>query len=188
MTTSADHDLDAPLIIRRSRLKIVLGLAFGVLGVSVMMTCARGSPASPPPFFPAIFLVICLTLSVIELVDRRPRLVIERDGLRWPTAFGPLVRAAWDDVQIARIREDLRNHGSSWLELTLAPGAGDRREISIKLDRLTLEGDEIQAAIRARAPHLFPRHDDTPASVGDDASQADQRTRARITAEGGTRS
>jgi len=150
------HDLDTPLLVRRSRRQVVAGLIFGIVGVAAITAFARGSMQIPALLMGLVFLAVCLVLTVIELVDRRPRLILEREKLQWLPALGPMAWTAWPNIRSARISDTPYHSSTCWLELTLVSASGREREISVKLDRLTLDGDEVLEAIRVRAPHLRP--------------------------------
>ena len=160
MTALEGPDLDTPLVVRRSHLQVLAGLALAVVAVTLLIAFTQGSMRGHVMVLGTIFLTICTITSLIDLLDRRPRIILERKGLHWRSAFKPLVWTAWSDVRSARLQHANRSHGLSWLRLTLASDAGDTRDVTIKLDRTTLDGDEVRDAIRARAPHLFLDADD----------------------------
>ena len=162
MTAPESLDLDTPLVVRRSRSQVASGLVFGIVCAGLVVMFAPGSMRAPAFLMGGIFLAVCSILTLIELVDRHPRLILERDKLHWAPALGPMAWTAWRNIRAARIEDTGRRHGVCWLKLILVSPSGREREITVKLDRLTLDGDEVLEAIHIRAPHLRPNPDARP--------------------------
>jgi len=156
MTQLEAPNPDAPLVIRRSRAQVLAGFGFGVVGVVLMVAFTHGPLRERTAWLGGAFLALCLIPTVIELLDRQPRLILERGRIGWRRFLAPMAWASWREVEAVRVEEAVRHHALSWLHLTLTPAPDRSRKVVVKLDRLALDGDEVLEAIRQRAPHLRP--------------------------------
>jgi hypothetical protein len=88
--------------------------------------------------------------AVADTLDRRRRLVLDHDGIRWRSGFLGLARgdAAWSELRAATHKTVRRRPDRLRLEFT------DRRPVSIPVDGLTVAGEDLPRLIRAVAPHV----------------------------------
>jgi hypothetical protein len=106
-----------------------------------------------------------LALMGWPMLDRRPRIVVTPEGLKWRKGHdSALWFLAWSEILIAETGPGDED-GPPLLRLTLAPrpalevvasGSGGRH-VEIPLDDLDLPVRRLKVAIHRAAPHLFTR-------------------------------
>lgn len=142
-----------PYVVRPSNWKNWISTAvFGVGGLVMLMF------ASPVLREVGIWLLgagvaISCACNLLGALDRRARLVLDHDGLRWrPHLWTPLRFTPWSQVRTVGHRDHPRKHDDGWLELDLDGAPGGR--ISIRISGQNAWGEDLPDMIRALAPHV----------------------------------
>jgi hypothetical protein len=144
-----------PLVVRPSRWKpwASTGL-FCVATTAMVWFFHPGALALLMPF-----LALTCLATLLGGFDRRPRLILERDGLKWRESLrAPLVFTPWEQVSAAGHELDLRarfSHDNGWLLLAFAPrDAALPAAARIRIRGQNVWGEDLPDLIRALAPHV----------------------------------
>ena len=149
-----------PLAVRPSIWKAWAGTGlFCVFGAAIAFFAHRDLLVVALPFLA----LVCLA-TLVRTLDRRPRLILERDGVRWRESPGrPLVFTPWEQVSCATHEQNLRtgpNHDAGWLHLAFAPPPGGSPDAAppapakIWIHGQTVWGEDLPDLIRSLAPHV----------------------------------
>jgi len=142
-----------PLAVRPSRLKPWIGFGFAVVFVVGMFLVGSETLKPAAMLLGGAFLLIVALVSLVGMLDRRPRLVLDHDGLHWRTNPGkPLRFTPWSQLRSVGYRADLRHHDTGWLELDITGPESVRA--SIPLSSQSPWGQDLPDIVRAIAPHV----------------------------------
>ena len=151
------------LTIRRSPLGSLVAMAAVLLAAGIAFwpfDVAQGTWWAP-------LAVVAPGLALVgwPMLDRRPRIVITPEGLKWRKGYdSALWFLAWSEILAADTRAG-DDDDPPVLRLTLAPrpaleavasGSGGRH-VEIPLDDLDLPVRRLKVAVHRAAPHLFTR-------------------------------
>ncbi|PVM83775.1 hypothetical protein [Caulobacter endophyticus] len=127
------------------------------IGVLVLLALTAFMTAKAPEGLRGLVLALTGGMTALSLLgaigdtlDRRRRLVLDHDGIRWRCGFMGLVRgrAAWSELRAVAHKSIYRRPDRLLLTLD------GRRTVSIPVDGLTVAGEDLPRLIRAVAPHV----------------------------------
>ncbi|KSB88934.1 hypothetical protein AS593_21365 [Caulobacter vibrioides] len=145
-----------PFVVRPSALKNWISTAVFAVVTCVMLLFTSPALREIGIWFVGAGVAFSCLCNLLGGLDRRPRLILEREGLRWrPHLWTPLRFSPWSRVRAAGHRDNPRNHDDGWLELDISGVEDVKAErISIRISGQNAWGEDLPDMIRALAPHV----------------------------------